>query len=239
VLSCITGFGEASRMTQFKDRSQRYGADKVSVGVFGYPILQAADILLYQTDLVPVGEDQQQHIELTRDVAQRFNSRYGDTFVLPEHRIPEVAARVMDLQEPTRKMSTTGGTEQGTVLILEEDDAILRKFRSAVTDSGREIVRAEDKPGITNLIEIVAALRNVDPDVVEGEYADASGYAAFKQDVGEAAVERLAPIRGRYREIRSDQGFLDETLAKGAAKARDIAGQTLSLARERMGITSR
>jgi tryptophanyl-tRNA synthetase len=238
LLTTVTAYGELSRMTQFKEKSAQQ-RDFVSAGLFAYPILQAADILLYRTEIVPVGEDQKQHIELTRDVAQRFNSRFGDTFVLPEHRIPVLAARVMDLQEPTRKMSTTGGTELGTVLVLDEPDEIRRKFKSAVTDSGREIVRGEDKPGITNLVEIMAALRGVGPDVVEREYADATGYAQFKQDVGEVVVERLAEVRERYPMLRSDPASLEETLAKGAAKAREIAGQMLSLARDRMGITSR
>jgi len=238
LLTTVTAYGELSRMTQFKEKSAQQ-RDFVSAGLFAYPILQAADILLYRTEIVPVGEDQKQHIELTRDVAQRFNSRFGDTFVLPEHRIPVLAARVMDLQEPTRKMSTTGGTELGTVLVLDEPGEIRRKFKSAVTDSGREIVRGDDKPGITNLVEIMAALRGVEPDVVEREYADATGYAEFKRDVGEVVVDRLAQVRERYPILRADPGSLEETLAKGAAKARDIAAPTLSLARDRMGITSR
>ena len=238
LLTAVTAYGELSRMTQFKEKSAQQ-RDFVPAGLFAYPILQAADILLYRTEIVPVGEDQKQHIELTRDLAGRFNSRFGETFVVPEHRIPVIAARVMDLQEPTRKMSTTGGTELGTVLVLDEPDEIRRKFKSAVTDSGREIVRADDKPGITNLVEIMAALRDIEPDVVEQEYGEATGYAQFKQDVGEVVVEGLAPIRERYPALRSDPGSLEETLAKGAAKARDIAGQTLSLARDRMGITWR
>jgi tryptophanyl-tRNA synthetase len=238
LLTTVTAYGELSRMHQFKEKSAQQ-RDFVSAGLFVYPILQAADILLYRTEVVPVGEDQQQHVELTRDVAQRFNARFGDTFVLPEHRIPDVAARVMDLQEPNKKMSTTGGTPLGTVLILDEPEELRRKFKAAVTDSGREIVCADDKPGITNLIEIMASFRRVDPNVVEREYADVTGYAAFKQDVGEVAVEQLAPIRERFRDLRSDHGYLEETLAKGASKARDIAAQTLSLARKRMGIAPR
>jgi tryptophanyl-tRNA synthetase len=236
LLTGVTAYGELSRMTQFKDKSAQQ-KDFVSAGLFAYPILQAADILLYRTDVVPVGEDQQQHIELARNIAQRFNARFGDTFVLPEHRIPEVAARVMDLQEPRRKMSTTGGTELGTVLILDEPDVIRRKFKSATTDSGREVVRGDEKPGITNLIEIVAALRAVEPESIEGEYAGAPGYAGFKQDVAEAVVGQLQPVRERFLELRSDVGHLEEVLVKGAGKARDIAGQTLALARSRMGIS--
>ena len=235
MLTAVTAYGELSRMTQFKEKSEEQ-KDFVSAGLFAYPILQAADILAYRTDEVPVGEDQQQHIELARDIAQRFNSRFGETFVVPAHRIPEVAARVMDLQVPTKKMSTTGGTEQGTVLILDEPDDVRRKFRSAVTDSGREVVRGPDKAGITNLIEILAAVRGATPEEVERSYADANGYAAFKQDVGGAVVELLAPVQKRYDELRPDEAGLAETLAEGAGKARMIAADVVSLARERMGL---
>jgi tryptophanyl-tRNA synthetase len=234
-LSSVTTYGELSRMHQFKEKSAQQ-RDFISAGLLTYPILQAADILAYRTDEVPVGEDQKQHLELTRDIAQRFNARYGDTFVVPAHRIPEVAARVMDLQAPTAKMSTTGGTEQGTVLALDDPDTIRRKFRSAITDSGREIVRGPDKDGIANLIEILAACRGVEPDEVEKEYADAGGYAAFKQDVGEAVIEMLAPVRERYQRIRGDEAALLEALAKGADKARSIAAETLELVRRRVGI---
>ena len=234
MLTTTTAYGELNRMTQFKEKSAEQ-KDFVSAGLFAYPILQAADILAYRTDEVPVGEDQQQHIELARDVAQRFNSRFGETFVLPEHRIPEVAARVLDLQVPTKKMSTTAGTEQGTVLILDEPDEIRRKFRVAVTDSGREIVRSPDKPGITNLIEILAAVRGIGPGEVEELYAEANGYAAFKQDVGEAVVELLAPVQKRYAELRPDEAGLAKTLAEGAEKARAIASETVGTVRERMG----
>jgi tryptophanyl-tRNA synthetase len=222
-------------MTQFKEKSAQQ-KDFVSAGLFTYPILQAADILAYQTNEVPVGEDQKQHVELARDIAERFNSRYGETFVLPEHRIPQIAARVMDLQLPDKKMSTTGGTEQGTVLILDEPDTIRKKFRSAVTDSGREIVRGGDKQGITNLIEIMAAARGIAAEEVEKEYADAGGYAAFKQDVGEAVDELLAPTRERYAQIRPDEAGIEEVLAKGADKAGAISSETVATARRRMGI---
>jgi tryptophanyl-tRNA synthetase len=238
LLMSVTAYGELSRMHQFKEKSAQQ-KDFVSAGLFTYPVLQAADILAYQTDEVPVGEDQKQHLELARDIAERFNSRYGETFVLPGHRIPDVAARVMDLQVPTKKMSTTGGTELGTVLVLDEPDAIRRKFRSAVTDSGREIVRAEDKQGITNLIEIMAAARGIEPEDIEKEYADADGYAMFKQDVGEAVVELFAPTRERYAAIRPDEPAIEDVLAKGADKARAIASETVAAARRRMGIGPR
>jgi tryptophanyl-tRNA synthetase len=235
LLANVTAYGELGRMHQFKEESAEQ-REFVSAGLFFYPVLQAADVLAYQTDEVPVGEDQKQHIELMRDIAIRFNSRFGETFVVPEHRIPEVGARVMDLQSPEKKMSTTGGTELGTVYVLEEPDSIRRKFKSAVTDSGRDIVRGPDKAGITNLIEIMAAVGGVSPQAVEKEFADASGYAEFKQAVGEAVVDELAPVRERYEKIRSAQDALEAVLATGAEKARAIASVTVAQARDRMGI---
>src|SRR6266511_4275767 len=192
LLANITAYGELGRMPQFKEKSSEQ-REFVSAGLFFYPVLQAADVLAYQTNEVPVGEDQKQHIELMRDIATRFNSRFGDTFAVPEHRIPDVGARIMDLQNPERKMSTTGGTEMGTVYVLEEPGSIRRKFKSAVTDSGRDIVRGTDKAGITNLIEIMSAVRGTTPEAVEKEFAGASGYAEFKQAVGEAVTACLAP----------------------------------------------
>jgi tryptophanyl-tRNA synthetase len=238
LLTTVTAYGELTRMHQFKEKSGQNTAF-VSAGLLMYPILQAADILAYQAAEVPVGEDQKQHVELARGIAQRFNMRYGQTFVVPEHRIPEVAARVMDLQVPDGKMSTTGGTRLGTVLLLDEPGEIRRKFRAAVTDSGRDIVRHKDKAGITNLVEIAAAARGIEPDRIEKEYANASGYAAFKRDVGESVIELLAPIRERYATIRSNEGALGEVLASGAVRARTIASATLKLARQRMGFSSR
>jgi tryptophanyl-tRNA synthetase len=235
LLASVTAYGELGRMHQFKEKSAQQ-KDLISAGLFFYPVLQAADVLAYQTHQVPVGEDQKQHIELMREIAQRFNSRFGETFVVPEHRIPEVGARIMDLQAPDKKMSTTGGTELGTVYVLEEPEAILRKFKSAVTDSGKDIVRGPGKPGIANLIEIMAAVRETSPDAVEKEFAGTSGYADFKQAVGEAVVTYLAPVRERYQAIRRDEAGLEETLASGAEKARVIAADTVALARERMGV---
>ena len=200
LLANVTAYGELSRMHQFKDKSAEQ-KDFVSAGLFFYPVLQAADVLAYQTNEVPVGEDQKQHVELMRDIAERFNSRYGQTFVVPEHRIPEIGARIMDLQTPDRKMSTTGGTELGTLYVLDEPSAIERKFKVAVTDSGTEILRRQDKLGITNLIEILASVRQVTPESVEKEFGG-SGYAAFKQTVGEAVIDCLAPVRERYEAIR-------------------------------------
>ena len=235
LLANVTAYGELGRMHQFKEKSAQQ-KELVSAGLFFYPVLLAADVLAYGTNEVPVGEDQKQHVELMREIAQRFNARYGETLVLPEHRIPEVGARIMDLQNPEIKMSTTGGSEQGTVYVLDEPDAIVKKFRSAVTDSGRDILRRLDKPGITNLIDILAAVRGIGPDEVEKEYSSAEGYAGFKQGVGEAVAEHLAPVRQRFDEIRPDQEALEETLAKGAEKARVIASETLAVVRERMGV---
>jgi tryptophanyl-tRNA synthetase len=235
LLANVTSFGELSRMTQFKEKSQQH-RQFVSSGLFFYPVLQAADVLAYRTDEVPVGQDQKQHIELMREIAQRFNARFGDTFVVPKHRIPEVGSRIMDLQAPDRRMSTTASTEQGAVLLLDEPEQILRKFKSAVTDSGTEVVRAPDKPGISNLIDILAVVRGVTPEAVEKEYADAGGYAGFKGDVGRAVAEYLAPMRERYAQLRPDRAGLERILAEGAEKARSIASETVALARERMGV---
>ena len=236
LLANVTAYGELRRMTQFKEKAAQQ--EFVSAGLFFYPVLQAADVLAYQTNEVPVGEDQKQHIELMRDIATRFNSRFGDTFAVPEHRIPDVGARIMDLQNPERKMSTTGGTEMGTVYVLEEPGSIRRKFKSAVTDSGRDIVRGTDKAGITNLIEIMSAVRGTTPEAVEKEFAGASGYAEFKQAVGEAVTACLAPVRERYGRIRPDQAVLEAALSAGAEKARAIASETVTKARARMGIGS-
>jgi tryptophanyl-tRNA synthetase len=235
LLANVTSYGELSRMTQFKEKSDQH-RQFVSSGLFFYPVLQAADVLAYKTDEVPVGQDQKQHIELMREIAQRFNSRFGETFVVPTHRIPQVGARIMDLQDPEKRMSTTASTEQGAVFILDEPGAVISKFTSAVTDSGKEVVRAPDKAGITNLIEILAVVRGIEPDQVEKEYSNAGGYADFKREVGEAVAESLSPIRERYGEIRPDESALDRTLSAGADKARAIASETLAVVRERMGV---
>ncbi len=234
LLSGVTSFGELNRMTQFKDKagSQR---DLVSAGLFFYPVLQAADVLAYRANEVPVGEDQRQHVELMRDVAERFNTRFGQTLVVPELRVPAVGARIMDLQVPDKKMSTTGGSPQGTVLVLDEPDVIVKKFRSAVTDSGSEVARAPDKPGISNLIDIYAAVRGTAPEEVEQTF-DGSGYGAFKQAVGDAVVEYLAPVRERYQELRPDEDGLEQILAAGADKARAIASDTMVDVRQAMGV---
>jgi tryptophanyl-tRNA synthetase len=235
LLSCIATVGELRRMTQFKEKSK--GQESVSAGLFTYPALMAADILLYQTDMVPIGDDQRQHLELTRNVAERFNARYGETFKLPEAIYPEVGARVMDLQEPDRKMSTTGGTPQGTVGLLDPPDTVRRKVRSAVTDSGNEVRRGEDKPGITNLIDMMAVATGSTPEEIEARY-DGTGYGKFKEDVAEAVVALLDPIRLRYGELRANQAVLRAILAEGAAKAELIAAETLEVAYERVGFVA-
>jgi tryptophanyl-tRNA synthetase len=219
-------------MTQFKDKSEQ--REFVSAGLFTYPVLMAGDILLYQTDIVPIGDDQRQHLELARDVAERFNTRFGETFKVPAGVYPEVGARIMDLQEPMKKMSTSGGTPQGTVLLLDEPDVIRKKFRSAVTDSGSEVRRAADKPGVTNLIDILSALTGEGPESVEARY-DGQGYGTFKQDVGEAVVEAIVPIQERYRDLRADPAELQRLLARGAEKARKASEPTLEAMYDRMG----
>jgi tryptophanyl-tRNA synthetase len=232
LLSAVTSYGQLGRMTQFKDKADQ--REFVSAGLFTYPVLMAGDILLYQTDRVPIGDDQRQHLELARDVAQRFNARFGETFVLPEGIYPEVGARIMDLQEPTKKMSTTGGTEQGTVKVLDEPDVIRKKFRSAVTDSGREIRRADDKPGVTNLVDVLSVATDRSPEEIERAY-DGSGYGDLKRDVGDAVAELLAPVRERYLELRGDEPELLRLLAAGADQARAASGPTLAAMYERMG----
>jgi tryptophanyl-tRNA synthetase len=233
LLSAVTAHGDLNRMTQFKDKSARQ-KELVSAALFFYPVLMAADVLAYRATEVPVGDDQRQHVELMREIARRFNDRFGEALVVPEFRIPEVGARIMDLQEPERKMSTTGGTEAGTVLVLDEPAAIRKKLGSAVTDSGREVRRGADKPGITNLIDILAVARGVGPGEIEREF-EGAGYGDFKQAVAEGVVGLLAPVRERYAELRPDEAALDAVLAAGAEKAREIAAVTLADVRRRMG----
>jgi tryptophanyl-tRNA synthetase len=244
LLSSVTELGRLQRMHQFRDKSlaQR---ELVSAALLLYPVLQAADVLAYRAHEVPVGEDQREHLELMRDVARRFNTRFGDgedVLVVPEHRIPEVGARVMDLQDPTRKMSTTSGSGaagaaggQGTVYVLDEPKAIEKKFKSAVTDSGEEVRRGPDKPGVGNLIEILAAVRGADPAAVESELAQAR-YGELKAAVSAAVIDYLAPVRERYEGLRADEDALERVLQDGAARARAIASQTLADVRERMGV---
>jgi tryptophanyl-tRNA synthetase len=219
-------------MTQFKDKAA--AQDFVSAGLFTYPVLQAGDILLYQTDVVPVGVDQRQHVELTRDVAERFNARYGETFTLPRGVYPEIGAKVMDLQEPENKMSTTGGTELGTIYVLDEPEAVRRKVKSAVTDSGREIVHSPDKPGVSNLIEIMSVATGESIAEIQAR-DDGRGYGPFKADVAEAVIALLEPFQRRFREVRDDAGELQRLLAHGAERAREASAPTLEAMYERMG----
>jgi tryptophanyl-tRNA synthetase len=236
LLSSVASFGELRRMTQFKEKAE--AQEFVSAALFTYPVLMAGDILLYQTDIVPVGVDQRQHVELTRNVAERFNSRYGETFTLPRGVFPETGARVMDLQEPDKKMSTTGGTEQGTVLMLDPPDVIRKKFKTAVTDSGRDVVHAPDKAGISNLIEIMTVATGDSIADVEARY-DGQGYGAFKAEVAESVVELLHPFQERFHELRSDPAELQRILELGADKAREASAPTLEAMYERMGFVRR
>src|SRR3954454_22880968 len=233
LLSAVTSYGQLGRMTQFKDKSE--SSEFISAGLFTYPVLMAGDILLYQTDLVPIGDDQRQHLELARDVAERFNQSFGETFRIADGRFPEIGARIMDLQEPQRKMSTTGGTPQGTVLIADPPDVVRKKIKSAVTDSGRDVRHdREEKPGVSNLIEIMSVATGESFDAIEARY-DGQGYGPFKNDVADAVVALLDPIRKRYDELRADEGELRRLLAVGADKARKASAPTLAAMYERMG----
>ena len=232
LLSAATSFGELRRMTQFKEKGGQQGF--VSAALFNYPVLMAGDILLYRADGVPIGDDQRQHLELARDIAERFNARFGETFVVPAGIYPEIGARIMDLQDPLGKMGKTGSSEQGTIRMLDEPDAIRRKFKTAVTDSGSEVRRGDDKPGITNLIDIYSVATGETPDEIESRY-DGSGYGQFKADVAEAVVAKLAPIQERYRELRADEDGLRRLLAQGAEKAEATSGPIVEQMYERMG----
>jgi tryptophanyl-tRNA synthetase len=234
LLTAVTAHGELNRMTQFKEKSAKQ-RELVSAGLFLYPVLQAADVLAYRAHEVPVGEDQRQHVELMREIAIRFNTRFGETLVVPEPRIPEVGARIMDLQSPGDKMSTTSRNEQGTIYVLDDEKTIVKKIKSAVTDSGSDVRVAPDKPGIANLIELMAVIRGVDHAKVEREF-QGQQYGAFKQAVADAVVDFLRPVRERYEELRADEAGLQATLAEGAGHARALASETLRDVREMMGV---
>jgi tryptophanyl-tRNA synthetase len=234
LLCSVTAYGDLQRMTQFKDKSARE-QQLVRTSLFLYPVLMAADILLYRTDEVPVGDDQRQHIELAREIARRFNSTYGEVLVEPAGVIPEVGARIMDLQDPAAKMSTSYGTDAGLIYIDDEPDAIRRKLGRAETDSGREVVRGPDKAGISNLIEILAVTRGVAPEQIERDF-EGEGYGAFKQAVAEEVVQMLAPVRERYLELRADEAGLERALADGAERARTLAQPVIADVRSAMGI---
>jgi len=234
LLSAVTGYGQLGRMTQFKEKGQHN--EFVSAGLFTYPVLMAGDILLYQTDLVPIGDDQRQHLELARDIAERFNSRFGQTFRVPDGQFPEIGARVMDLQDPTTKMSTSSPlAAQGVVRMLDQPDIIRRKFKSAVTDSGRDVRHDRNaKPGVSNLIEIMSVATGESFAEIESRY-DGQGYGRFKEDVGEAVIEVLLPIQQRFAELRADEAKLRRLLELGAEKGREASAPTLAAMYERMG----
>lgn len=237
VLNCYTMFGELSRMTQFKDKSASH-ADNVNAGLFTYPSLMAADILLYQADLVPVGEDQRQHVEITRNIAQRFNGIYGDVFTMPEAYIPKVAARVMSLSEPEKKMSKSSPNENSFVLVMDKPEAIMRKFKRAITDSEGGIYRSPEKPGVTNLIEIYSAVTGMTPEAVENEF-NGKGYGVFKPAVGEAVVEALRPIREETERLLADKAYLEMLYRQGAEKAAALANRTLRKVHKKVGFAPR
>jgi tryptophanyl-tRNA synthetase len=233
LLSAVASYGQLGRMTQFKEKSDRH--EFVSAGLFTYPVLMAGDILLYQTDLVPIGDDQRQHLELARDIAERFNYRYGETFRVPDGQFPAVGGRIMDLQEPTSKMSTTLSSEQGAVYLTDAPDAIRKKFKSAVTDSGREVrYEPAEKPGVSNLLEIMNVATGEPIEALERSF-DGAGYGQFKEAVGEAVVSLLGPIQERFEALRADERELQRLLAVGAEKARRASEPTLEAMYERMG----
>jgi tryptophanyl-tRNA synthetase len=234
-LGCFTGFGQASRMTQFKDKSQKEGAEATTVGLFTYPVLMAADVLLYDTDLVPVGEDQRQHLELARDVAQRFNSRFPDTFIIPEPMIPKATAKIYDLQDPTAKMSKSAATEAGLISLLDDPKVTAKQIRSAVTDSEREIrYDLENKPGVSNLLTIQSAVTGAGVDKLVEGYAG-RGYGDLKADTATAVVEFVTPIKSRVDELLADPAELESILAAGAQRARDVSAKTLQRVYDRLG----
>ena len=234
LLGSVTAWGDLNRMHQFKEKSEQQ-RELVSAGLFFYPVLMAADVLAYRATEVPVGDDQRQHVELMRDVAERFNARYGEILEVPKGRYPEVGARIMNLQDPTSRMSTTYGSEQGTVYILDEADAVRKKVRSAVTDSGTDVRRGPDKEGISNLIDILSVIRDVAPEDIEREF-EGSGYGDFKGAVADAVVDYLAPVRERYTELRPDEAALESILGAGAEKARAISSVIVADVRDAMGI---
>jgi tryptophanyl-tRNA synthetase len=234
LLSSVTAYGDLTRMHQFKDKAGKQ-RELVSAALFFYPVLQAADVLAYRADEVPVGDDQRQHLELMRDIAERFNERFGETLVVPRHRIPEIGARIMDLQSPTDKMSTTSEHDGGRIHVLDDPKVITKKIKSAVTDSGSDVRRAPDKPGISNLIDIMAVIQGRSPEAIEGDF-EGQQYGAFKGAVADGVVEYLRPVRERYHELRADEGELLRILRDGADRARAIASDTMRDVRERMGV---
>jgi tryptophanyl-tRNA synthetase len=235
-MQCLTGFGEASRMTQFKDKSAKQSQDRITLGLFGYPSLQAADILCYQATHVPVGEDQRQHLELTRDLAQRFNSRFGRTFTLPEPYILKDAAKIYDLQDPGAKMSKSSSSPAGIVDLLDDPKVSAKKIRSAVTDNDREIVYdPERKPGVSNLLAILSAFTERTTEQLQNDY-EGKGYGDLKKDVAEALVDFVTPMQAKVKTYLDDTAELDKILSRGAEQARAVASRTLSRAYEKLGL---
>ena len=237
ILGCFTYIGELNRMTQFKDKASKH-ADNVNAGLYTYPVLMAADILLYQADVVPVGVDQKQHLEITRDIAQRFNAVYGDVFTIPEAFIPKAGAKIMSLQDPQKKMSKSDENANAAVMLLDDRDSILRKFKRAVTDSGSEVRYAEDKPGISNLIEIYGCVTGKGRVSVEQEF-EGRGYGEFKMAVGEAVADHLGPIQARYQELMADKAYLDAMIKQNDEKAQGYAVKTLRKVQKKIGLTER
>jgi tryptophanyl-tRNA synthetase len=235
LLGSVTSYGDLTRMTQFKDKSTALGRELVSAGLFFYPVLMAADVLAYRADEVPVGDDQRQHVELMREIARSFNARFGEVLVVPQARIPQVGARIMDLQNPENKMSTTGASEEGTLYVLDEAEVVARKLKRAVTDSGESIVRSPEKPGITNLIDILAVVRGVAPEEIERSF-EGLRYGDLKGALAEEVTAYLAPVRERYEQLRADTAGLEAVLADGAQRARTIAAATLEDVRAAMGV---
>ncbi len=237
VLNCYTMYGELSRMTQFKDKAARH-KDNITAGLFDYPVLMVADILLYQTDLVPVGEDQRQHVELTRDVAQRFNSVYGDTFTVPELYIPKTGARIMSLTDPTKKMSKSNENPNSYVLVMDKPEDIMRKFKRAVTDSDSRVISSPDKPGVSNLIDIYATATGKTIPEVEAEF-EGKGYGEFKPAVAEAVIETLRPIREETQRLLADKAYLEQVYRQGAERASKLASRTLRKVHKKVGFLPR
>jgi len=233
ILNCVATMGELGRMVQYKEKSK--GSESVSVGLFTYPVLQAADILLYQADVVPIGDDQRQHVELSRDIAQRFNHRYGDTFTLPRPTFPPAGARIMDLQAVDSKMSKSASSLQGVIDLADDEDLTARKIMRAVTDSGGEVRAADDKPGVTNLLDLLSAVTGAGVGELEQRY-EGQGYGTFKREIAEAVNGVLRPVRQRHAELAADPGGVAETLHKGADRARGVAEETMRTVRERVGL---
>lgn len=238
ILGCFTYMGELNRMTQFKDKASKH-ADNINAGLYTYPVLMAADILLYQSDVVPVGVDQKQHLEITRDIAQRFNAIYGDVFTVPEAYIPKAGAKIMSLQEPEKKMSKSDENANATIYLLDEKDAIIRKFKRAVTDSGSEVRYApQEKPGVSNLMEIYGCVTGKSFEEIEKEFAG-KGYGDFKMAAGEAVAEHLAPLQERYRELMSDKAYIDSMIKNNDEKAQYYANKTLRKVQKKVGLTEK